>query len=125
MENISNSSSAHSRRKSATIDDTLTLRDILDTFLNNWGWFLFSVILCLALARLYLASKSNVYQRQAVMLVKDDNGAGGSRRSSINTDALMQLNGVLTGSSVKNEVYILHSFQLAREVAKNLQLDVL
>ena len=59
------------------------------------------------------------------MLVKDDNGQTGSRRSNISTDALMQLNGVLAGSSVKNEVYILHSFQLAQEVAKNLQLDVM
>ena len=125
MENISNSPSARTRRKTSAVDETLTLRDILDTFLNNWGWFLLSVIVALVLARLYLATKSNVYQRQAVMLVKDDNGSGGSRRSSINTDALMQLNGVLAGSSVKNEVYILHSFQLAREVAKDLQLDVL
>ena len=89
METNNNSTSAHTRRKSSTVDETLTMRDILDTFLNNWGWFLFSVIVALALSRLYLATKSNVYQRQAVMLVKDDNGSSGGRRSSINTDALM------------------------------------
>jgi len=126
MEANSNSTASSSRRrKNANIEDTLTLRDILDTFIANWIWFLISVIICLAVSRLYLATKSNVYQRQAVMLVKDDNGQTGSRRSNISTDALMQLNGVLAGASVKNEVYILHSFQLAQEVAKNLKLDVM
>ena len=113
------------RRRNTSAEEALSLRDIFDTFVGNWIWFLISVIICLAVARLYLATKSNVYQRQAVMLVKDDSGQSGSRRSNISTDALMQLNGVLAGSSVKNEVYILHSFQLAQEVARNLQLDIM
>ena len=125
MEVNSNSTARTPRRKNTGIEETLTFRDILDTFLDNWIWFVISIIICLALARLYLATRPNVYQRQAVMLVKDDNGSNGSRRSNISTDALMQLNGVLAGASVKNEVYILHSFQLAQEVAKNLQLDVM
>ena len=58
------------------------------------------------------------------MLVKDDTGSG-SRRSAISNDALMQLNGVMVGSSVKNEVYILRSHQLMKEVVRNLHLDVL
>lgn len=106
-------------------EEMFSLRDVLDTFLDNWKWFALSVIVCVGLARLYLASRSYVYQRQAVMLVKDDASGGSSRRSNISTDALMQLNGVLAGTSVKNEVYILHSFQLSKEVARNLHLDVM
>ncbi len=125
MEANNNTVRNRTRKNASGVEETLTLRDILDTFLANWVWFLISVVICVAASRLYLATKSSVYQRQAVMLVKDDNGQGGSRRSNISTDALMQLNGVLAGASVKNEVYILHSFQLAKEVAKNLQLDVM
>ena len=106
-------------------EEMFSLRDILDIFLDNWKWFVLSVIVCVGLARLYLASQSYVYQRQAVMLVKDDASGAGGRRSNISTDALMQLNGVLAGTSVKNEVYILHSFQLSQEVAKKLHLDVM
>lgn len=106
-------------------EEMFSLRDILDTVLDNWKWFVLSAIICVGLARLYLASRSYVYQRQAMMLVKDDPGGSTGRRSNISTDALMQLNGVLAGTSVKNEVYILHSFQLSREVARNLQLDVM
>ena len=102
--NSNNTAARNQRRKNTGIEETLTLRDILDTFLDNWIWFVISVIISLALARLYLATKSNVYQRQAVMLVKDDSGTNGGRRSNISTDALMQLNGVLAGASVKNEV---------------------
>ena len=125
MEANNNTVRNRTRKNASGVEETLTLRDILDIFLANWVWFLISVVICVAVSRLYLATKSNVYQRQAVMLVKDDNGQSGSRRSNISTDALMQLNGVLAGASVKNEVYILHSFQLAKEVAKNLQLDVM
>ena len=58
------------------------------------------------------------------MLVKDESGVSGrSTRSS--TDALMQLNGVMMGSSVKNEVYILQSHQLMLDVVRRLHLDVI
>ena len=105
-------------------DDMLSLREILDMVLSNWKWFLMSAIVCLAIARIYLATKPNIYQRQAVMLVKDDAATGGSRRA-VGTDALMQLNGVMAGSSVKNEVYILRSHMLMKEVVRKLHLDVL
>lgn len=102
----------------------LSLRDILDIFTAHWKWFILSVILCLALGRLYLAMQPRIYKRSAVMLVKDDGGAGGGRASRGGTDALMQLNGVMSGSSVKNEVYILQSHQIMKEVVRQLHLDV-
>ncbi len=105
-------------------DDMLSLREILDMVLSNWKWFLLSAVVCLAIARIYLATKPNIYQRQAVMLVKDD-ASGTGRRSAVGTDALMQLNGVMAGSSVKNEVYILRSHMLMKEVVRKLHLDVL
>ena len=105
------------------VEETFTLRDAFEIFLDHWKWFLLSVILCLGLARLYIASRPNLYRRMAVMLVKDDNGVGG-RRATNGLDALMQLNGVLGGTSIKNEVYILRSFQLMQEVVRNLHLDV-
>ena len=87
-------------------DNMLSLRDIIDIFIYRWKWFVLSVILCLGIGYLYLMTKPNIYQRSAVMLVKDDSGSnGGSSRSNRGgTDALMQLNGVMMGSSVKNEV---------------------
>lgn len=105
-------------------EEMLSLLDIWEIFTSNWKWFLISIVGFVGLARLYLATQNYVFQRQAVMLVKDDSGSGGSRKPNISTDALMQLNGVLSGTSVKNEVYILHSYQLMQEVVKKLHLDV-
>lgn len=105
-------------------EEGISLRDFLEIFINNWQWFLASVIICVVCTRIYLATKPYIYQRQAVMLVKES-GGGGARRNGISTDALMQLNGVMTGSSVKNELYILRSHLLMKEVARVLHLDVL
>lgn len=104
----------------------LSLRDILDIFIYNWKWFVLSVILCLIAGRLYLATQPKIYKRSAVMLVKDDAGSGStsSQRSRGGTDALMQLNGVMMGTSVKNEVYILQSHQIMIQVVRNLHLDI-
>ncbi|MCD8285159.1 MAG: Wzz/FepE/Etk N-terminal domain-containing protein, partial [Prevotellaceae bacterium] len=101
-------------------EEFLSLRDILDIFLDNWKWFLVSVIAFVALAILYLATQPDVFRRDAVMLVKDD----GSRSSRINFEALSQMGGGL-GSGVENEVYILQSHQLISDVVKDMKLDVL
>ncbi|MBQ8937759.1 MAG: hypothetical protein IJ066_08590, partial [Bacteroidaceae bacterium] len=112
-------------QQSQEVDDMLSLRDILDIFIYNWKWFVLSVILCLIAGRLYLYTKPNIYKRSAVMLVKDDSGSTqSSSRSRGGTDALMQLNGVMMGTSVKNEVYILQSHQLMIQVVRDLHLDV-
>lgn len=121
METLQNTSP---NKQLKTVDESLSLRDILDIFLINWKCFLLSVIICVGLARLYLATKPWVFQRQAVMLVKEEGGMGGRSRSAASMDALMQLNGVMTGTSIQNEVYILKSNQLMQQVVKVLNLDV-
>lgn len=105
------------------VEDIISLRDILDIFIFNWKWFILSVIVCLVVGKLYLSTKPNIYQRSAVLLIKDNDG-NGSARSAKGTDALMQLNGVMMGTSVKNEVYILKSHQLMMNVVRQLHLDV-
>ncbi len=100
-------------------EDVMSLRDMLDIFLFNWKWFLMSAIVCVLLARLYLATQPLVYERHAMMLVKEDDSPW-----SRSSDALSRLDGMM-GSSVDNEVYILQSHQLVREVVKMLHLDIM
>lgn len=101
----------------------MSLRDIVDIFSSHWKWFAASVIICLAVGKVYLDMQPRIYKRSAVMLVKDDGSTSG-RASRTGTDALMQLNGVMMGTSVKNEVYILQSHQIMKEVVRQLHLDV-
>jgi len=111
------------KSQKSQVEDMISLRDIFDIFIFNWKWFIISVLVCLVLSKLYLATQPNIYKRSAVLLVKDDNGAS-STRSIRGTDALMQLNGVMTGTNVKNEVYVLQSHQLMMDVVRLLHLDV-
>ena len=113
---------AYKRPASESADENFfSLRDLLETVQTKWVYFLLSVLIFGALSWLYLSSRTPLYQRHAVILVKDDaTGSTSSKRSALNTTSLMQLNGVLGGTSVKNELYILRSYQLMREVSDRL-----
>ena len=117
---------SYKRPGSENMDENFfSLRDLLETVQTKWVYFLLSVLVFGVLSWLYISSRTPLYQRHAVILVKDDaTGGMSSKRSTLNTSSLMQLNGVLGGTSVKNELYILRSYQLMREVVKTLGLDV-
>lgn len=100
-------------------ENVITLRDIVELFLNNWHWFAISAVLCVAAAWLYLSSVSPVYQRNAVMLVKSNN-----QNAQNDLSGMLELNGIPGGSSVENEVYILRSYQILNDVVQRLHLDV-
>ena len=96
----------------------ITLRDIVELIFDNWYWIVLSVAVCVLVAWLYLAKQTPLYKRSAVMLVKAEN------KSNNDMSAIMELNGGISGSGVDNEIYILQSRQLMREVVERLHLDV-
>lgn len=102
-------------------NSVMSLHDLWIFLCTQWKWFIFSAIICMGLAKLYLATKNSTYQRQTVILVKEEQPTSPYRRGM---DALAQINGMMGASSVANECYILSSRQLAKEVAKKLKLDV-
>ena len=72
----------------------------------------------MSVAWFYLAMQTPLYKRSAVMLVKSENISGNDM------SAVLELNGGISGSGVENEIYILQSHQLMREVVGRLHLDV-
>lgn len=106
----------------ATSDDTLSLRDLLYICLDNWKWFVISTILCIALASGYLLVTQKSYTRTASILIKEEGNS-----SSISTDMAqafgdLGINGSLT--NVYNELKMIQSKDLARNVVKRLALNV-
>ncbi|MDO4497863.1 MAG: capsid assembly protein, partial [Bacteroidales bacterium] len=101
--------------------DQLGIRDYIDMFVGNLHWFVLSVVVCVSLALLYLRKTEPTYQRQAVMLVKDDKAGS---RGSQELQALSELSVATLSNSVDNEVYILRSFMLMQEVVRRLNLNV-
>ncbi|WP_304383853.1 GumC family protein, partial [Phocaeicola sartorii] len=104
---------------SSSKENVITLRDIVELFLNNWYWFVVSAVACVAMAWVYLSATPPLYQRTAVMLVKGD-----SQNSQNDISAMWEVSGGLGGSGVENEVYILRSYQILNDVVQRLHLDV-
>ncbi len=101
-------------------ENVMSLRDLWDFFMGQWKWFLLSVLVCVGLARIYLATKNNIYRRTAVVMVKDDN----SNKAFAARDALMQINGMMGGSEVADEAFVLNSHMLVKSVVNKLNLNV-
>lgn len=98
----------------------INLRDVVELIVGNWYWFALSVFICVSAAYFYTCTLVPIYQRQAVMLVK----TGTTKNANSDISAMLELQGGVTGSGVENEMYILRSFQLVREVVKRLHLNV-
>lgn len=81
---------------------------------RNWYWFIFSIIICLSLAFLYIAYCPHIYTRTASVLVKDNSAGPILNQAS----APMDLK-----KNVENEAFILKSKQLMLKVARRLNLD--
>ena len=97
----------------------ISLRDVVELIIANWYWFVLSVLICVSIAYLYVQTLTPVYQHQAVMLVKT-----GGKTQNADISAMLELQGGITGSGVENEMYILRSYQLVKEVVNRLHLDV-
>ena len=95
--------------------------------LRFWKWFALSVVVCVALGFVYLQSQTRVYQSQAVMLIEDADPSGSmglGRRNNGAMNALLELNGISAGNNLKNEIFILGSHRLLRNVVDSLGLDI-
>ena len=101
-------------------ESSFNFRELYTMLILNWKWFLFSLVVCVALAVLYLRYATPVYEVSSKMLIKDDNG---SRRRSSDMLANMQDFGFISNSAgIENEVEVLQSHILAREAVKSLKL---
>ena len=113
-------------RKERTVtqsEEQINIQEILFRYLIHWPWFVVSVIVCIALAWGYLRLTTPVYNVSATVLIKDEKKGGGANMSS--ELEKMGLNGFVSSSSnIENEIEVLTSRTLAREVVSSLGLFV-
>lgn len=103
-------------------DDSIDLREILETI---WGlrlWIVLSVILCVGIAYTYVKYTTPVYESTAGLLLVNDGARGGSTGSD------MYFISELTGHSMRykmsNELYMLQTISLLQQVVEDLNLNV-
>ena len=86
----------------------------------NWQWFLLSLFIFVCGALLYLRYTESTYEMSARMLIKDDQSR---RRGSTQMLDNMRDFGFLTNSSgLENEIEVLQSRLLIRDVVRDLKL---
>ncbi len=91
---------------------------VLQRYLKYWPWFLMAVLLCLGLGYAYMRYAPTIYESVAKIEIIDE-----SEGIDISSEALSLLG---QGSSINmdNEVEILRSYRILRQVVEALDLDV-
>lgn len=98
----------------------LSFANLWTVIVLNWQWFLLSLLICVLSAWLYLRYTTPVYQVSARILIKDDNS---QKSNSAQMLSNMEEMGFLTNSAgIDNEVEVLRSRILVRDVVKDLKL---
>ena len=104
-------------------EEQVNIQEILFRYLIHWPWFVVSVVICIIFAWLYLHVTTPIYNISATVLIKDEEKGGGKSMSS--ELEKMGLDGFMSSSkNIDNEIEVLRSKSLAREVVNLLNLFV-
>ena len=101
--------------------DAIDVQELLYAFLRNWYWILLCMVLGFLGARLYLRYTVPIYQASGKILIKSEESSSGA----LSEEAVLQEIGILKpNSNLQNEIQILKSRTLMREVMEQLGIDV-
>ena len=104
-------------------EEQVDIQEILFRYLIHWPWFVVSVIICIACAWGYLRLATPVYNISATVLIKDDK-KGGNTGGMAGLEEL-GLSGLISSSqNIDNELEVLRSKTLVKEVVNQLNLYV-
>src|SRR5688500_11737376 len=107
---------SNDNKKDPFESDESMFSDLFFKFLPYWPLFLFITLLCLASAYIYIRYVIPIYQVSANILIKDE------RKGMGESELLETLNPFGTSKIVENEIVILRSRTLMKEVVETLQL---
>ena len=102
-----------------TEEQSVSLKDLLLMFVQHWRFFAISVCVCGAVAFFLIKSSQKYYTRSASILVKDN-------KNSTQVADIMSLSdmGFKSSSTIDNDIYLLKSKTLMREVVERLNLQI-
>ena len=97
------------------------LREQVDKYFSNWKWFLLSLLLCFALAFLYLRYATDTYKISATIKIADSKEQNASRQSNqLNDYGLFKRD----QNSVLDEMQVIGSRSIINSVIEELGLNV-
>ena len=103
-------------------EEKVNYQELLFRYIIHWPWFVTSVLICLIGAWGYLYFQIPVYQVSASIIIKDDKKGGNSGSADLEN---LGLGGVITSAqSIDNEIEVLRSKTILKEVVNSLELYI-
>lgn len=103
-------------------EEKVNYQEILFKYIIHWPWFIASVLACLIGAWVYLHFQTPVYQVSASIMIKNDKKNDGGNTADLES---LGLGGVITSTqSIDNEIEVLRSKTILKEVVNNLELYI-
>ena len=103
-------------------ENMISVRDIIFMVLNNWYWFVISVLVCLVAAAFYYKAQPKTYTASGTIMVRDNGNQ--IKYSARNMDQILNNMGMDNSNlSLENEIYMLRSSWLMSQVVVRLGLD--
>ena len=104
-------------------EENIDVKELLFKYLIHWPWFVGTVVACLITAWVYLYMSTPVYNISATVLIKDDK-KGGSAGMLSGLESL-GLDGMVSSSqNIDNEIEVLRSKTIVKEVVEDLGLYI-
>lgn len=101
------------------LSENINLSELIKPYLNRWKLFLFSVIAVIILFFLYIKKTSPVYEITSTVLIRD------VKKSPLDFGMMSELSsfGGRTNSGINNEIELLKSKKLTKEVIQRLNIQ--
>ena len=107
------------KKNAQQTNNGLTLKSTVAFMVSKWYWFVISLIITMSVAVIYLMKTTPEYTRTASLLIKNEDKNGGSGTSI----DMSQLGLVQNNTNLENEIRIVKSPALMKEVVSRLDLN--
>lgn len=103
-------------------EEKINYQELLFRYIIHWPWFVISVLAFLIGAWVYLHFQTPVYRVSASIMIKDDKKNGSGNATDLES---LGLGGMITSTqSIDNEIEVLRSKTILKEVVNSLELYI-
>ncbi len=106
--------------QSSTQTEVIDIKELIRKYIKNWHWFFVSIFFCVIIAFLFIKRSPLEYEVTTSILLRQD----ASKGIAASEQAILQAMGLSsTSKEVEDEIQIIQSKTLIREVIKSLDIQ--
>src|SRR5690606_7059027 len=104
-------------------ESDLNLRQLFEQYAYFWKWFIFSILVCLSVAIVYLRYAQKIYKVDAKILLQDEKQASGDL-AGLSELASLTGGGSQTSAFVSDQIDVIKSRRILRKVIESNKLNI-